>query len=96
VFDVLGCYSETVRLEKSFKPFVVPKEATIKPIGTVKEERRKLKDRWSKQYGKPITESELAEIETNLRAFADILFDSYEDFKRKGLIDEHGNLKRGK
>jgi len=65
-------------------------------IGTVQEEREKLKDGWSKQYGRPISDAELDEIEFNLRAFADILFDWYKDFKRKGLIDEHGNIKPGK
>lgn len=47
---------------------------------------------WSKKYGHPVTDAEVDEINFNLKAFANWLYDRYVDLRKKGLIDKDGNF----
>ena len=41
----------------------------------------------SKEHGKPVSLVEVQEIKRNLTALADLVIDSYLDFKKRGLIE---------
>lgn len=47
---------------------------------------------WSKQYGRVVTEAEVEEVNFNLKAFADLLYDCYIDFRKRGVIDKEANF----
>lgn len=43
---------------------------------------------WSKQYGRPVTPTELQEINSNLSHFFSLLLSWEKDFKKRGVIHE--------
>jgi len=49
-------------------------------------------DFWSKEYGRPVTQAEVDEIKHNLTGFVDWLEDAYYDFKRRGFVNEKGEV----
>ena len=48
---------------------------------------------WSKQYGRPVSLSEVQQINRNLSRFFSILLSWEKQFKEEGLLDENGNLR---
>ena len=48
---------------------------------------------WSSQYGRPVTPTELQEINRNLSGFFSILLSWEKQFHAKGVIDDNGSLR---
>jgi len=46
----------------------------------------------SKEWGQPVSLVEAQEINRDVTALAEIIVDSYFDFKKRGLIDEKGQF----
>jgi hypothetical protein len=59
----------------------------------VEKDQIELVEGWSRQYGHPVSLNEVQEINQNLSLFFNTLLRWEEQFEKKGLIDEFGNIR---